>query len=122
MLNRVKVTVPVGLGTAAAVAAVLVTVASSCTTVPGAIVVLFVTSLFAASRTCVMTVVSAQVLLALPQFAVQPAVVLPVEPVVRVTEPTALVNPMLDVACTWVRPETVEVIVTVQVAVAAPPV
>ena len=40
----------------------------------------------------------------------------------RDTVPAALVNPMLEVACTVVLPATAEVIVTVQVAVAAPPV
>ncbi len=64
---------------------------------------------------------STQLLLAFAQFAVQPAVTLAAVPVVRDTVPTALVNPMLEVACTWVTPTAAEVIVTVQLAVAAPP-
>ncbi len=62
-----------------------------------------------------------QSLFALPQFAVQPAVTFVADPVVRDTVPTALPNPMLEVACTVVLPATAEVIVTVHVAVAAPP-
>ena len=65
---------------------------------------------------------STQLLDAFPQFTVQPAVTFAAVPVVRDTVPTALVNPMLEVACTLVVPATAEVIVTVQLAVAAPPV
>ena len=65
---------------------------------------------------------STQVLFAFPQFAVQPAVTFAAVPVVRVTVPAALVNPIVEVACTVVVPATAEVIVTVQLAVAAPPV
>ncbi len=64
---------------------------------------------------------STQFLVAFPQFTVQPAVTFAAVPVVRVTVPTALVKPIVEVACTSVRPAAAEVIVTVQVAVAAPP-
>ncbi len=64
---------------------------------------------------------SLQALAALPQFAAQPAVTLSAVPVVRETVPTALPNPIVEVACTLVVPATAEVIVTVHVAVAAPP-
>ena len=40
----------------------------------------------------------------------------------RDTVPAALVKPIVEVACTLVVPATAEVIVTVQLAVAAPPV
>ena len=65
---------------------------------------------------------TSQLLFAFPQFAVQPASTFAADPVVRVTAPTAFVNPMFEVACTVVVPATAEVIVTVQLAVAAPPV
>ena len=65
---------------------------------------------------------STQFFAALAQLAAQPAVTLAAVPVVRVTLPAALVKPTFEVACTWVRPPTAEVIVTVQLAVAAPPV
>ncbi len=64
---------------------------------------------------------STQLFAALPQFNVQPAVTLSAVPVVRDTVPTALPNPIVEVARTVVVPATAEVIVTVQVAVAEPP-
>ncbi len=64
---------------------------------------------------------STQLLLALPQSLEQPAVTLSAEPVLRETVPTALPNPIVEVACTVVVPATAEVIVTVQLAVADPP-
>ncbi len=65
---------------------------------------------------------STQFFAAFPQFTVQPAVTFVAVPVVRDTVPTALVNPIVEVACTLVLPAIGEVMVTVQVAVAAPPV
>ncbi len=47
---------------------------------------------------------SAQFLVALAQFTVQPAVVLSAVPVVRATVPVALVKPIVEVACTWSGP------------------
>ncbi len=64
---------------------------------------------------------SIQFFAAFPQFTVQPAVTFAAVPVVRETVPTALPNPIVEVACTLVVPATAEVIVTVHVAVAAPP-
>ena len=109
-------TVPVGAGTAAGVPAAFATVASSWTTVPAATVVP-VTSVPAALRTFVTIVESAQFLLAFP---LPPAAVLAGVPVVRVIvwPPTG----MFDVAETAVVPVAAEVIVTVQLAVAPPPV
>jgi len=66
-----------------------------------------------------------QVLFAFPQNWVagsQPAVMLSAVPVVRDTDPVAFVKLITDVACTRVNPDTDEVIITVQDAVAAPPV
>jgi hypothetical protein len=111
---RVKVTVPVGFGTDAGVPAVLVTVASSWTTVPAGTVL--VMSLFDGSRTLVAMLESAQFLLAFP---LPPEEVFAAVPVVRV-----IVCPlagMPEVAETTVVPAIAEVIVTVQLAVAAPP-
>jgi hypothetical protein len=51
-----------------------------------------------------------------------PAVVLSAVPVVRDKVPVALLNPIVELACTCVNPATAEVIVTVQLDVAAPPV
>jgi hypothetical protein len=81
------------------------------------IVVLPVTSVFDASSTFVETCESAQFLLAFP---LPPEAVLSAVPVVRV-----IVTPltgMFEVAETTVVPAVDEVIVTVQLAVAAPPV
>ncbi len=74
---------------------------------------MFPTLLPAASRTTVVTVSSAQFFVAGPEL-------LPVPSVVRVIEtpPTG----MLEVALTTVAPEAAEVIVTVQLALAPPPV
>src|SRR5438067_604416 len=65
---------------------------------------------------------STHVLPAFAQLAGQPAVTFAAVPVVRAKVPVAVVKPTLEVACTVVVPPAVEVIVTVQVAVAAPPV
>jgi hypothetical protein len=73
-LNSVYVTVPVGFGTPAGVPAVRVTVASSCTTVPGGIVVLPVTSVFDASSTLVETCEAAHSFVAGVEFAPTPFV------------------------------------------------
>jgi hypothetical protein len=70
----VNVTVPVGAGTPAGVPAVLVTVASSWTTVPGVIVVLPVTSVFDASSTLVETCEAAHSFDAGVEFAPTPFV------------------------------------------------
>ncbi len=64
---------------------------------------------------------STQFLSAFPQLTVQPAVTLSAVPVVRETVPSALAKPTVEVARTWVSPHAAEVIVTVQLAVAAPP-
>jgi len=116
VLNSVNVTVPLGAGAAAGVPAAFATVASSCTTVPDGTVV-FVTSAFDASRTTVVTTSSAQFFDAFPD---PPEAVLTAVPVVRVIEipPTGIA----DVADTTVVPVAAEVIVTVQLAVAPPPV
>src|SRR3954454_9364596 len=74
-------------------------------------------SLFAASRTCVTFVTSPQFFEAVP---LPPAPVFAAVPVVRV-----MLTPLTgiaDVAVTTVVPAVAEVIVTVQLAVAAPPV
>src|SRR5262249_53122376 len=115
-LNSVNVTVPVGAGTDAGVPAVFVTVASSCTPVPEATVALVI-GLLEASSTLVVTVTSPQFLLALTE---PPEAVFAAVPVVRVitTPPTG----MFDVAEMTVVPVAADVIVTVQLAVAAPPV
>jgi hypothetical protein len=65
---------------------------------------------------------STQCLSASLQSLVHPAVTLSTVPVDLVTVPFALVNPIAEVACTCVSPVTGEVIVTVQLDVAAPPV
>ena len=64
---------------------------------------------------------STQFLPALAQLLVQPAVTFVAVPVVRDTDPLALVKLMLDDADTSVWPATAEVMTTTQDAVAAPP-
>src|SRR3954447_25378460 len=65
---------------------------------------------------------SAQCLVALSQFDVQPCVTLPGVPVVRVSEPVTPVKEISEVAETFVVPVADDVILTTQLAVAAPPV
>src|SRR5438045_1160371 len=60
---------------------------------------------------------STQVLFALPQFELQPAVTLSADPVVRVSVPTVFPYPTLFRSWTDVVPAAAFVIVTVQVAV-----
>ena len=81
----------------------------------------FVPTAFAAFCGVIWMNASTQFLVAFPQFTVQPAVTFAAAPVVRVTVPVALVKPIVRGRLHLGQPATAEVIVTVQLAVAAPP-